>query len=80
MLCTVNVVRLYPSIPHWDGLEAIRVTLDRRETRAWLLMISWLGWLASLVLDNNYFEFNDKIYRQTLGTATGTEFAPAYDM
>ena len=25
--------------------------------------------LASLVLDKNYFEFNDKIYRQKLGTA-----------
>ena len=34
--------------------------------------------LASLVLDNNYFEFNDKIYRQKLGTAIGTRFAPAY--
>ena len=26
----------------------------------------------------NYFEFNDKIYRQELGTAVGTKFAPAY--
>ena len=34
--------------------------------------------LASLVLDNNYFEFNNMIYRQKLGTAIGTKFAPAY--
>ena len=34
--------------------------------------------LASLVLKNNYFEFNNKIYRQKLGTAIGTKFAPAY--
>ena len=34
--------------------------------------------MASIVLDNNYFEFNGKIYRQKLGTAIGTKFAPAY--
>ena len=34
--------------------------------------------LASLVLENNYFEFNDSFYRQKLGTAIGTKFAPVY--
>ena len=34
--------------------------------------------LASLVLNNNYFEFNDRFYRQKLGTAIGTKFPPAY--
>ena len=34
--------------------------------------------LASLVLENNCFEFNDRFYRQKLGTAIGTKFAPAY--
>ena len=34
--------------------------------------------LASLVLENNYFEFNDWLYRQKLGMAIGTKFAPAY--
>ena len=37
-----------------------------------------LAGLESLVLENNYFEFNDKFYRQKLGTAIGTKFAPAY--
>ena len=31
-----------------------------------------------MVLKSNYFEFNDKICRQKLGTAIGTKFAPAY--
>ena len=31
ILCTVGVVGLYPSIPHGEGLEAIREALDRRE-------------------------------------------------
>ena len=34
--------------------------------------------LASLVLNCNYFEFNDWICRQKLVTAIGTNFAPAY--
>ena len=34
--------------------------------------------LASFVLNNNYIEFNGKIYRQKQGTAIGTKFAPAY--
>ena len=74
LLCTVDVVGLYPSIPHREGLEAIRVALDIRKNPATDTLVG----LASLVLDNNYFEFNDKIYRQALGTAIGTKFAPAY--
>ena len=31
LLCTVDVVGLYPSIPHGEGLETTREALDRRE-------------------------------------------------
>ena len=34
--------------------------------------------LAKLILENNYFEFEDKIYHQKLGTAIGTKFAPSF--
>ena len=34
--------------------------------------------LAPLVLENNYFEFNDRVFRQKLGTAIGTKFTPAH--
>ena len=76
LLCTVDVVGLYPSIPHWEGLEAIREALDRRENPG--VATDTLVGLASLVLENNYFEFNDRFYRQKLGTAIGTKFAQAY--
>ena len=33
ILCTVDVVGLYPSIPHVEDLEAIREALDRRAMR-----------------------------------------------
>ena len=34
--------------------------------------------LTSLVLNDNYFEFNGKIYRQKQGAAIGMKFASAY--
>ena len=34
--------------------------------------------LARLVLENNYFEFDQKIFRQKLGAAIGTKFAPRF--
>ena len=34
LLCTVDVVGLYPSIPHKDGLEALRLALDGREEKS----------------------------------------------
>ena len=34
--------------------------------------------LAKFILENNYFEFNCGFYKQKLGTAIGTKFAPAF--
>jgi hypothetical protein len=34
--------------------------------------------MATLILENNYFEFDGKIYWQKQGTAIGTKFAPTY--
>ena len=65
-----------PSIPHREGLEAVREALDRRENPG--VATDTLVGLASLVLENNYFEFIDRLYRQKLRTAIGTKFAPAY--
>ena len=33
ILCTVDVVGLYPSIPHEEGLEALRDVLECREDK-----------------------------------------------
>ena len=75
-LCTVDVVDLYPSIPYSEGFSAIREALGRRLGP--FVATDTLVGLASLVLNNNYYEFNDRIYRQKVGTAIGTKFAPAY--
>ena len=34
--------------------------------------------MKPLVLENNYFEFDEKLFRQKLGTAIGTKFASGY--
>ncbi|MEO0686886.1 MAG: hypothetical protein AAFY76_18035 [Cyanobacteria bacterium J06649_11] len=76
ILCTIDVVALYPSIPHSDGLEAMRKALEGREDKS--VSTESLVSLANLVLKNNYFEHNGETYRQTQGTAIGTKFAPSY--
>ena len=32
--------------------------------------------MTQFVLDKNYFEFFDRVYQETSGTAIGTKFAP----
>ena len=76
LLCTVDVMWIYPSIPNREGLKAIREALGRSVSLG--IAADTLIGLASLVHDNNYFEFNDRIYRQKLGTTIGTKFARAY--
>ena len=76
ILVTIDVVGLYPHIPHDEGLVAIREALNRREDQE--LSTDAIVNLAELVLKNNNFEFNEKHYLQKLGTAIGTKMAPAY--
>ena len=42
ILCTIDVVGLYPNIPHKEGMEAIRKALDKR--RKVLLLKKPLVW------------------------------------
>ena len=76
ILCTVDVVGLYPNIPHADGLEALRKSLDSRQNPE--VSTETLMDLAELVLNNNYFIHNGDTFKQKSGTAIGTKFAPSY--
>ena len=76
ILCTIDVVGLYPNIPHKEGLASIRKHLDNRENKE--VTTDTLVELADIVLKNNYFQFLDKIFKQKRGTAIGTKFAPPY--
>ena len=76
IMVTIDVVGLYPSIPHEEGLSAMKTALDKRAEKA--VSTESLCELAELVLKNNIFEFNEKVYRQLRGTAIGTKMAPPY--
>lgn len=56
ILVSLDVVGLYPHIPHAEGLEAIRHALNERENQE--IPTSLIVDLAELVLKNNNFEFN----------------------
>ena len=76
ILCTVDVVGLYPNIPHEEGLSALRKRLDLRQEKD--VTTSTLVELAEVVLKNNIFTFKEKTLKQKWGTAIGTKFARPY--
>ena len=76
-LFTVDVVSLYTSIPHADGLKALSFFLDRRPQSA-TPPTSTLVRLAELVLTRNSFEFNGELFTQISGVAMGTKMGPSF--
>jgi len=82
ILCTIDVVGLYPHIPHDEGLEALKessVTYGGMDEGEWEGSLGEdIATFAELVLKSNNFEFNGKHYLQERGTAIGTKMAPSY--
>ena len=76
ILCTMDVVGLYPNIPHGEGLNSLRRYLETRDNKQ--ISSDTLTELAEVVLKNNIFEFDEKTFKQKRGTAIGTKFAPPY--
>ena len=76
IFCTIDVVGLYPNIPHDEGLKAVRNALDSREDKT--ISTESLLELAECVFKNNIFEHNIKFFKQVRGTAIGTKMAPPY--
>ena len=77
-LCTVDVVGLYPNIPHEGGLSAYRKRLDNRMEKH--ILSDTLCDLAEVVLKNNIFKFGEKALKQKRRTAIVTKFAPPYSV
>ena len=78
ILCIVDVVGLYPNIPHDEGLPALRKRLDLRQEKDVTALT--LVELAKVVLKNSIFTFMEKTLKQKRGTAIGTKFAPPYSI
>ncbi|CAB4043741.1 Hypothetical predicted protein, partial [Paramuricea clavata] len=79
----MDVVGLYPHIPHLEGLSSMRKSIEDFRKNCGMdkgegLSVDDLIDLAKIILDNNYFEFGEKVFKQKLGTAIGTKFAPAF--
>ena len=76
LLFSMDVTALYTSIPHHDGLKAIKhfFTLDPHPT----IPIESILRLTELVLNLNSFEFNGNHFHQISGVAMGTKMGPSY--
>ena len=71
MMMTCDVRSLYTSITQELAIEAILHFIPQTEE---LLNPIILG--VKLLLDNNYFKYNNQIYKQDGGVAMGTNAAP----
>ena len=58
LLCIVDVVGLYPNIPHEEGLSSLRKRLDNRMEK--YISSDTLSDLAEIILKNNIFKFVKK--------------------
>ena len=76
ILETVDIVGLYPSIPHMAGLKALKNALDKRKQKH--ILTEKLINVAEFVLKNNFFEFNGLVKQQVSGRAIGVKCAPTY--
>ena len=76
ILCNIDVVGLYPNIPHEEGLASLRRFLDAITEKK--VITETLVELPEIVLKNNIFQFDEKTLKQLRGTAIGTKFAPPY--
>ena len=61
-LVTADVVGLYPSIPHKEGILALKSKLEEQTSSK--IPTNDLVKLAEFVLKNNFFEFNNEIKQQ----------------
>ena len=75
-LVTADVVGLYSSKPHNEGIFALKQKFDGQPSTK--NPTNDLVKLAEFFLKNNLFEFNGKVKQQISGTAIGPKFAPPY--
>ena len=73
ILVTGDVIVLYPSIPHKEGLDALKEKLKEKPSPK--IPPNDLIKLAEFVLKDNVLEFHDKVKQQISGTAIDSKFA-----
>ena len=76
IICVIDVVGLYLSIPNEEGLRILRNVSEKRSNKN--VSTDTLFELAELVLRNSYFEFDKRYLQQIRGTAIETKLATPY--
>ena len=78
VIVTMDVVALYPSIPINDGIAAVLQKLEEHQDEIDMVGLSLqeVERILQLILNNNYFTFDGKVYRQKHGIAMGNHLAP----
>ena len=61
ILCTIDVVGLYPNIPLSECLNSLRRSLELKDNKQ--ISSGTLIELAEIVLKNNLFEFDQKTFK-----------------
>ena len=73
---------LYPHIPQGEGLESMNEILKdfkkKVNYREWYVDGVNLVEMATIILENLYFEIDGQIYWQKQRKTIGTKFVPAY--
>ena len=72
----MDVVGLYPNIPHGEDLASLYKFLEIWENKQ--IQSDALAELAETALKNNIFEFDEKTLKQQRRTTIGAKFAPPY--
>ena len=70
-LVTIDVTALYTSIPHKEGIRALKLALDKqtdKTPKTWIILR-----LMIFILKKTCFQFNGKFYVQNSGTTMGTK-------
>ena len=75
-LVTIDVVGLFTNIPNKDGIEATREVLAERKEKE--VGTEFLIRLLTLILENNFMEFNEEYYKQEIGAPMGSRPVPPY--
>ncbi len=76
IMFSLDMAALYSNIPHADGITAMGEFAENHGINHPSTQV--LKELIMMVLTNNYFEFNNQVYKQVKGTALGTHMAPTY--
>ena len=67
---------MYSNIPLEEGLEAYRITLEKRGDKS--IPSDYILKLLKLIMEKNIFTFNEEYWLQILGTCMGTRVASTY--